>query len=141
MIVCIPVSRDEGLQSPVSAHFGSAPFFMLVDQQAATLRTIANRNQHHAHGQCQPLAAIAGEPVDAVVVGGIGGGALARLQAAGVEVLWSDHATVEETLKALAGPGLQRIGPAQACGHQHGGAGHGQGGAGHGHGGAGSCRH
>jgi predicted Fe-Mo cluster-binding NifX family protein len=91
-----------------------------VNTMQHTHRTVANRNLHHSHGQCQPLAAIQGETVDAVVVGGIGAGALAKIQAAGVEVLWSDLLTVEETLQALDGPGLRRIVPAQTCGH-HGG--------------------
>jgi predicted Fe-Mo cluster-binding NifX family protein len=123
MVVCIPVTSDEGLKSPVSAHFGSAPFFMLADDEGGELRTIANQDLIHAHGQCQPLAAIQGERVDAIVVGGIGAGALAKIQAAGVKVLWSDHPTVEATLLALGGPGLPLMQPAQTCGHQHGGAG------------------
>ena len=31
MKVCVPVTHDQGLQSPVSGHFGSAPLFVLVD--------------------------------------------------------------------------------------------------------------
>ena len=132
MVICIPVTKDEGLKSPVCAHFGSAPFFMLADDERGLLRTIANQDLHHAHGQCQPLAAIQGERVDAIVVGGIGAGALSKIRAAGVEVLWSEHPTVEATLLALGGPGLARVEPAQTCGHQHGGDGHG---------GAGGCHH
>jgi len=130
MVICIPVTKDEGLESPVSAHFGSAPFFMMVDSAQGVLRTVANRNQVHAHGGCQPLAAIQGEQVDAIVVGGIGAGALAKIQAAGVEVIWSDRRTVEETLVALNGSQLQRIAPNQTCGHHHGPETHGQGGQG-----------
>ncbi len=131
MVVCIPVSKDDGLESPLSAHFGSAPFFMLADDEAGTLRAIPNRNQHHAHGQCQPLAAVAGERIDAVVVGGIGGGALAKLHAAGVVVLRSEHGTVEEALRALSTTGLPQLQADQVCGG-HGGGGHG-GGCGHHH--------
>ena len=133
MIICIPVTEDSGLASPVSAHFGLAPFFMLVDDQGGVLRTVANRNQVHAHGGCQPLAAIEGEQVDAIVVGGIGAGALAKIQAAGVAVIWSDRRTVDETVQALRASQLQRIAPSQTCGHHHGGADHGQG--------AGGCHH
>jgi len=125
MMLCIPVTKDDGLQSPVSAHFGSAPFFLLVDAQLQVVRTIPNQNQHHAHGQCQPLAALGGEKVDAIVVGGIGAGALAKIRAAGVEVLWSDQPTVAQTLAEFDGPGLERVLPAQTCGHRHGGADHG----------------
>ena len=31
MNLCIPITEDQGLQSPVSGHFGSAPYFMIVD--------------------------------------------------------------------------------------------------------------
>jgi predicted Fe-Mo cluster-binding NifX family protein len=131
MMLCIPITKDEGLQSPLSAHFGSAPFFLLVDGQRRVLRTIPNQSLVHAHGQCQPLAALGGAQVDAIVVGGIGAGALAGIRAAGVDVLWSDGGTVEETLAQLAGPGLRRILPAQTCGHRHHGQPQGEGGGCH----------
>jgi predicted Fe-Mo cluster-binding NifX family protein len=57
MQICIPVMDDRGLDSPVSAHFGSAPAFMIVDTDSGHCRIIANNNHHHAHGMCQPLAA------------------------------------------------------------------------------------
>ena len=65
MHICIPVLDDRGLDSQVSAHFGSAPGFMIVDTESGSCRLIGNGNQHHAHGMCQPLAALAGEPVTA----------------------------------------------------------------------------
>ncbi len=34
MNICIPVNEDKGLQSPVCAHFGSAPAFMIVDTES-----------------------------------------------------------------------------------------------------------
>ena len=45
----------------------------------ATCRAIPNRNEHHAHGMCQPLVAIQGEDIGGIVVGGIGMGALNKL--------------------------------------------------------------
>jgi predicted Fe-Mo cluster-binding NifX family protein len=59
------------------------------------------------------------------VVGGIGAGALAKIRAAGVEVLWSDRPSVAQILAELDGPGLERVLPAQTCGPQHGGPEHG----------------
>jgi len=100
MTLCIPVTRNDGLQSPVSAHFGSAPFFLLVDSEGQLLRTIANQDPRHAPGPCQPLAALGGERVDAIVVCGIEAGALAEVRAAGVEVLWTDQPTAAQTLAA-----------------------------------------
>jgi len=128
MRLCIPVTRNEGLASPVCAHFGAAPLFLVVDTESGDCRAIANANQHHAHGMCQPLAVLAGEPMDAIAVGGIGMGALSKLQAAGLRVYLSDQATVEATVATLAAGGLAEVDPARACGHHGEGHGHGHGG-------------
>ena len=58
MKVCIPVTEDHGLQSPVSAHFGSAPLFMIVDIEGGSCRTVPNHNSHRGHGMCQPLSVL-----------------------------------------------------------------------------------
>ena len=121
MRLCIPVDRNEGLASPVCAHFGAAPIFLVVDTESGDCRAIANRNQHHAHGMCQPLAVLAGEPMDAIAVGGIGMGALSKLQAAGLRVYLVEQATVEATLVSLKSGMLAEIDPGRACsGHGHG---------------------
>ncbi|MCX6551904.1 MAG: diguanylate cyclase [Acidobacteria bacterium] len=121
MNICIPVDADNGLASSVCAHFGSAPFFMIVDSENGVCRALPNRNQHHAHGMCQPLLAIQGEDLDGIVVGGIGMGALNKLLAAGLQVYQAQHPTVEMTLAALKAGQLRSMSPDAACGH------HGQG--------------
>ena len=127
MNLCIPVTTDQGLKSPVCAHFGSAPLFGIVDTESGAFRTIPNQNQHHGHGMCQPLVSLAGEPLDGVAVGGIGMGALTKLQAASVRVFISREATVEETVAAFKAGKLQEASPATACSH------HGRGPHAHGH--------
>jgi predicted Fe-Mo cluster-binding NifX family protein len=127
MNICIPVTADQGLDSPVSAHFGSAPIFMMVDVATGVCRAIPNANQHHGHGMCQPLAALAGEQFDGMVVGGIGMGALNKLRAANVKVFLSEYLTVAETLAALKAGTLREVTPATACSHHAHDAGHGQG--------------
>jgi predicted Fe-Mo cluster-binding NifX family protein len=121
MNICIPVDDDQGLQSPVCAHFGSAPAFMIVDTESGSCRAIPNRNLHHAHGACMPLAALQGEHIDGTVVGGIGMGALQKLNAASIRVYLSQHATVAETVAALKAGTLKLVQPSMACAH------HGQG--------------
>jgi predicted Fe-Mo cluster-binding NifX family protein len=120
MNICIPVTEDNGLQSPVCAHFGSAPLFMIVDTESGSCRTIANDNRNHAHGMCQPLAMLAGEKIDSIVVGGIGMGAYGKLKAANLEVFMSEHPTVDETVKAFRNGTLRPLNPAFLCGgHAH----------------------
>jgi len=123
MNICIPITDDQGLESPVCAHFGSAPAFLIVDTEGGTHRVVPNGNQHHAHGQCSPLASLQGERIDAMVVGGIGAGALGRLAAAGIPVHLAEHATVRETVDALLAGTLRTMGPDLACAH-HGDGGH-----------------
>jgi predicted Fe-Mo cluster-binding NifX family protein len=119
MQICIPVIEDHGLESRVSGHFGSAPAFMIVDTESLACRAIGNNNQHHAHGMCQPLAALAGEAVDGIVVGGIGMGALMKLQAAGITVYRAVHATVGETAAAFQEGSLHPVGEDGACASHH----------------------
>jgi predicted Fe-Mo cluster-binding NifX family protein len=115
--ICIPVNEDKGLDSPVCPHFGSTPLFLSVDTDTGETRAIVNQNQHHGHGMCRPLAALAGLTLDAVVVGGIGMGALGKLQAAGLTVYQAQHPTVAETIAALKAGELERMSPDRACAH------------------------
>lgn len=138
MNLCIPIESDQGEDSPVCAHFGSAPVFLFIDTESGAMRAKQNANEQHEHGQCRPLDAIAGERVDAMIVGGIGRGAFMGLSRAGIQVFSSKHQTVKEALKALEAGELAPVDPAALCaGHGHGtGDGHG-GGCGHGSGGSG----
>jgi predicted Fe-Mo cluster-binding NifX family protein len=120
MQICIPVLEDQGLNSLVCGHFGSAPAFMIVDTDSGRYQLIENRNEHHAHGTCQPLAAIAGQSVDGIVVGGIGMGALMKFRAAGIEVFRAVHPTVGETVAAFTAGMLQPVGNEHACAGHHG---------------------
>ena len=129
MNICIPVAKDQGLDSLVYGHFGSAPTFLVVDTDKLTCQAIANTDQHHAHGMCHPVAALAGHKVDGIVVGGIGRGALMSLNASGLQV-WKSHLpTVRETVDAIKGGALSVVTPGDTCGGH--GAQHGQGGCGH----------
>jgi predicted Fe-Mo cluster-binding NifX family protein len=126
MKLCIPINEDNGLDSTVCAHFGSASNFLIVETTNRTMTVVANTNVHHGHGMCQPLRLFEGMELDCIAVGGIGRGALMKLQAGGVEVLLSKEKTVGATLDALEAGLLQQVDPSSACG-------------GHGH--QGSCSH
>ena len=115
MNICIPIEMDQGLKSPVCAHFGSAPAFMIVDTAADQCRAIPNQNQHHGHGMCMPLASLQGECIDSMVVGGIGMGALNKLRASNISVYLSEYRTVAETLAAFKAGTLRLMQENMAC--------------------------
>jgi predicted DNA-binding protein (UPF0251 family)/predicted Fe-Mo cluster-binding NifX family protein len=122
--ICIPVTADRGLESPVSGHFGSAPIFMLVDVGTRQTKALSNAGAVHEHGACRPLDALAGHDIDALVVGGIGAGALMKLQGAGIRVYRATAPTVAGCLDAFVKNEAEEIGPGGACGRH--GQGHGE---------------
>ena len=86
MKVCFPVSKVEGMNSTVYGHFGSAPAFIVVDTANSSVTTINNGDQDHEHGQCNPVKALNSQQIDALVVAGIGAGALTKLNEQGIKV-------------------------------------------------------
>ena len=128
MKVCFAVQKDDGVESVVYDHFGSAPAFIVVDTDAAdAATTVNNRDLNHVHGACNPIQAIGGLKPDAVVVGGIGAGAINRLNAEGVKVYRSAAETVKQNLALLKEKKLPELSIQHACG----GHTHGQGGCAH----------
>lgn len=120
MRVAFPVQHDIGIDSVVFNHFGSAPVFVVIDTATSAVASISNGDQHHAHGACNPMRALDNQKIDTVVVGGIGGGALAGLNRMGIKVHRSLAATIKENLALLGSGALPVIEPHGAC------AGHGK---------------
>jgi len=123
MKVCIPTATDAGLRSVPHDHFGSAPYFVVHDMSSDTTEVLDNANQHHAHGACQPLSALGGRDVDAVIVGGIGAGAINKLNASGIRVYRASAGSIEDNVKALREGSLIELTPESGC-QQHGGCNH-----------------
>jgi predicted Fe-Mo cluster-binding NifX family protein len=115
MKICFPVEKDKGLSSPVYSHFGSAPIFMVVDIDTNSVITIDNRDQHHTHGACSPMKALADQKIDAIVVGGIGAGALAKLHRMGIPVHRSQAATIRDNLALFKSGALAELTLEQCC--------------------------
>ena len=124
MKVCFAVEKDEGINSAVYSHFGSAPAFVMVDTEAESVITIGNRDMVHEHGACNPVMALGGKSVDAVVVGGIGAGALTRLNAEGIRVFASAADTIKENMDLFRQGKLPLVTLRHTCGGHQGGCGH-----------------
>lgn len=123
MKVCFPVRENRGVESEVYGHFGSAPEFVVVDMATSEVTAIANGDRIHQHGACNPVGGLAGHQVDAIVVGGIGGGALYKLNAAGMRVFQARQGTVAENMALFRADALPEYMPGHTCGghgHSHG---------------------
>ena len=98
MRVCIPAETDEGLQSKLYDHFGSAPYFLIYDTKKDALDVIDNTNKNHLHGRCHPVSVIADHKIDAVLGRGIGLRALSKLKETGIKVYKSESTTFKDVL-------------------------------------------
>jgi predicted Fe-Mo cluster-binding NifX family protein len=124
MKICFPAETLQGLNSMVYAHFGSAPGFVIVDTQEMSVQELENADLHHSHGMCQPLKALGGTSVDAVVVGGIGMGALMKLQMQGITVYHAAKGTVHENLDLIREGRLPQFDARSTCAGHAGGCAH-----------------
>lgn len=122
MKIAFPTQDDRGLESQVFGHFGSADFFIVAEPDNDTVETVANKDREHDQGQCQPLSALGRVDVYAVAVGGIGGGALRKLQAAGIKIFRAVEGTVRENLDLIKAGRLPEFTADQTCaGHDENG--------------------
>lgn len=125
MKLCFPVQENDGLESRVYGHFGSAPRFVVVDMATDSVAEINNGDMHHAHGACNPARALDGRNVNAVIVGGLGGGALMKLNMAGIAVYRATALTVKENIDLFKAGELLLFQPGHTCaGHSGGGCSH-----------------
>ena len=119
MNICIPVENNNGMNSKVYGHFGSAPFFAICDVKTGKVEFLDNGNNHHEHGQCNPLGAIAGKAVTAIVVGGIGARALEHLNIGGIKAYRAPQCPLSTAIEMFKNKELPEILPSDSC-QEHG---------------------
>lgn len=119
MKLCFPIESENGVQSLIYSHFGSAPMFIIHDTESNVTVTINNQNLGHEHGMCSPIKALNGKSVDAIIVGGIGAGAISKLNAMGIKVFRSNEGTIQENVELFKNNSLSEITLNDAC-RQHG---------------------
>ena len=123
MKLCFPIEANNGVESIVFGHFGSAPIFYIYDTDTGVNEIIDNQNLGHAHGMCSPLQALNGKTIDAIVVGGIGAGAIGKLKMMGIKVYRAIEDSIQKNIELFKNRSLPEITLDHSC-NQHGGCGH-----------------
>ncbi len=120
MKICIPVTESKGLQSPFSAHYGSAPFFVIADTETKEHNVITKGSEE---GQCGSFPFITQHNVSAIVCTGMGRRALENLNRSNVKAFIPETicATAEDALTAFNNKKCREMEPDSACNHNHGG--------------------
>ena len=116
MRICLPTAGKRGLAENVWNHFGSAACFTVYDTESEELQILENDNQHHEHGNCHPLAAIAALDVQAILTGGMGHRAVMALNEGGIRVYLLAGGTVAEAIRKFASGQLTELTLENACG-------------------------
>jgi predicted Fe-Mo cluster-binding NifX family protein len=136
MKICIPTEDDRGLESRAFGHFGSAPFFTLVDVDNGQLEVLRNSGcQHGRHGHrghqgqnsrhSHHVRQFKSHDVDAVLCNGVGRRAFAALDEAGIGIFSASGSTVSDIIERVRAGETVRLSPDQACGGRHHGGHHG----------------
>jgi predicted Fe-Mo cluster-binding NifX family protein len=132
MKICVPSHDDAGLESTMFDHFGTAPYYTIVDVESGELEVMGNPDCHGAQHECHHAGHLKARGVDVVVSSGMGRRALSGLRDAGIRVLVVDTNRVADAVNAVKTGYAQPLSEDQACGGGHEG-GH-EGGCGeHGH--------
>jgi len=119
MRVVIPTSTPDGLLAKRGAHFGKAPFYVIVDIENNEIKDVNfTQNPGHAGGACgNAVANIQSLGADALIVAGIGARPLEGFREVGIKVYFDNVSpTVEETVKRFIAGEIQEIQPQNACG-------------------------
>ena len=126
MKICIPTEDDQGLDSRLCGHFGSAPYFALADTESGDVEMEANSGRQHSHGKCEPVGRIDADRTDAVVCRGMGKRAVSSFQRVGVKVLITSAATIRDAIAQARRGELRILSLDEACGGHGGSHGHGK---------------
>ena len=124
MKLCFPVNKNEGLQSQIFGHFGSAPLLLVVDTENQEIIEL-RRSAHAEQSGRTCMGQLLGEgPIDALVVSAIGRGAFSRVQASGIKVYQALGSTIADNLLCLTDQRLKEFDGSGLCshgqsGHQH----------------------
>jgi predicted Fe-Mo cluster-binding NifX family protein len=97
MKIAIPVLENRGADSPISEHFGHAPYFAFIEND--TVSVIENPLADHGPGDIPQY--MAQQKVDVLVARGIGGRAIEFFNQLGINVIRGASGTVAEILTAL----------------------------------------
>jgi len=126
MKICFPVQKDEGMKSVVYDHFGSAPLLAVVDTNAHSVTIVESPVQSRTQEAWSPLMALGSQKIDAIIVAGIGSGAISGLNKKGIRVYRSQAATIQENMTMFKDRSLPELTSEQCCGghNQEGGCGH-----------------
>jgi len=120
MRIAISAANQNGLDSPVSEHFGRCPCFVLIDVEGQEIKTVISvDNPHYGnHAPGQVPAFISSQGANVMLTGGMGGRAVGFFQQYNIEAVTGASGTARQALQSYLAGELRGIQPC-AGSHPH----------------------
>lgn len=120
MKIAVPVANIDDYKSNIYGHFGSSPYYAIIEFETEKLEFIDNSSKDHIHGQCQPVNELVEKKVEAVVCNGMGRRAIDNLNSIGIKVYFIPEATtLEEIIDSFKKGNLKEFSQENACKHNN----------------------
>jgi predicted Fe-Mo cluster-binding NifX family protein len=121
MRIAISAENQNGLDSPVSPHFGRCPCFILADVEGQEVKTVTVVDNpyygNHAPGQVPGF--IHSQGANVMLAGGMGRRAVSFFQQYGIEAATGASGTVRQALQGYLGGELRGVEPCAESQHHH----------------------
>jgi predicted Fe-Mo cluster-binding NifX family protein len=114
MKIFVPVLTEQGLESPVSPHFGPANSFAKIDSETNDVTFVQNTGTHHG-GALTPPELLGKACANVVLCSGLGSKAVQLFEQQGIQVFCQASGTVAEALEAYKSGKLPEATDANAC--------------------------
>ena len=119
--IAFSAQTAQGLESPISPHFGRCPYFTVVEVDGEGVTTVENvTNPYHSnHRPGQVPAFIKELSAEVMVSGGMGGRAIALFEQYGIQIATGASGTVGEALECYLNGQLTESGACRESTHHH----------------------
>ena len=121
MRIAISAENQNGLDSPVSPHFGRCPCYILVDVegQEVTAVTAVDNPYYGNHTPGQVPGFIHSQGANVMLAGGMGRRAVTFFQQYGIQPVTGASGTVRQALQSYLGGDLRDAEPCAESQHHH----------------------
>ncbi|MGZ0707642.1 NifB/NifX family molybdenum-iron cluster-binding protein [Coraliomargarita sp. W4R53] len=117
--VAIPVLKDAGLSSTVSAHFGKSRGFIVVDSDGENCHYLDTKSERKEH-ECAPIRSLVENGCRVLLCQSMGRGAWSRSHEAGLLIHQTkSNSTVTETLSSFRAGNCPDFPDSSLCSHTH----------------------
>jgi predicted Fe-Mo cluster-binding NifX family protein len=121
MRIAISAESKDGLDSPVSHHFGRCPFFVLVDVEGLEIKAVTSVENpfYAAHSPGQVPGFIKSQRANVMLAGGMGRRAVSFFQQYGIETATGASSTVRQAVQGYLGGELRGSEPCAESQRHH----------------------